>query len=111
MAQQLDPAMATVLVAAIGALGTWLAGRATRAGRAREQQLQRAAQKRADRDAEFEYMEKSRDAAIEDADRARTERDRYRVERDASDAHNAVLIQALIASGQPIPPRPIGGTP
>gem|GEM_PF-4996477 len=111
MAQQLDPALATVLVAAIGALGTWLAGRATRAGRAREQQLQQAAEKRAERDDQFEYMRTSRDAAIEDAERERAAAARYRVERDASDAHNAVLIQALIACGQPIPPRPTGGTP
>jgi hypothetical protein len=56
-------------------------------------------------------MKASRAAAIEDAERERAAADRYRIERDASDAHNAVLIQALIACGQPVPPRPTGGTP
>lgn len=102
---RLDPAIATVIVAAIGLLGSWLATRASRSGRAKEARLQAAAADRADRDEQFAYMERSRDAAIEDADRARAERDRMRTDRDASEAHNAVLIQALIAAGQPIPSR------
>ncbi len=102
---QLDPALATVIVAAIGLLGSWFATRATRSGKAKEAALARAAEERADRDEQFAYMERSRDAAIEDADRARAERDRMRHERDASEAHNAVLIQALIAVGQPVPSR------
>ncbi len=96
----------TITVAAIGLIGTWLAGRATRAGKAREAAIQQAAEERADRDAEFEYLKLSRAAAIEDAQRDRDAAQRYRVERDASDAHNAVLIQTLTQHGIPVPNRP-----
>ncbi|MHA7617421.1 hypothetical protein ACX12M_02770 [Cellulosimicrobium cellulans] len=89
----------TITVAAIGLVGTWLAGRASRAGKAKEAAIAAAAQERADRDAEFEYMKTSRTTAIEDAQR-------YRVERDASDAHNAVLIQTLTQHGIAVPNRP-----
>ncbi|NMF29581.1 hypothetical protein [Cellulosimicrobium aquatile] len=89
----------TITVAAIGLVGTWLAGRASRAGKAKEAAIAAAAQERADRDAEFEYMKTSRATAIEDAQR-------YRVERDASDAHNAVLIQTLTQHGIAVPNRP-----
>lgn len=108
---QLDPGLATVLVAGIGALGTWLAGRATRAGKAKETKLNEAAAERSDRDEQFAYLERSRDAAIDDAARAVAERDRYRHERDATDAHNDALIHALTTARLPIPPRPTGGTP
>ncbi|SDG20521.1 hypothetical protein SAMN04487781_4001 [Cellulosimicrobium cellulans] len=96
----------TIAVAAIGLVGTWLAGRASRAGKAKEAAIAAAAQERADRDAEFEYMKTSRTAAIEDAARDREAAQRYRVERDASDAHNALLIQTLTQHGIPVPDRP-----
>lgn len=98
--------LTTVIVAVIGLLSTFAAGQATRAGKKREQQLLEAAQEQKERDQEFEYMKQSREAAIQDAQRERDNALRFRAERDASDAHNSVLIQELVATGRPVPPRP-----
>lgn len=100
--------LTTIIVAVVGLLGTIAASRATNAGKKREQQLMEAAREQQERDQEFAYMKQSREAAIDDAQRERDNAKRFRTERDASDRHNAVLIQELVANGIPVPPRPSG---
>ncbi len=100
----LDPALATIIVAVVGVFGTILATRASKAGKARELALDEAAARRADLDVSFTHLERSRDAAIADAAR-------WRAERDRADAHNALLVHALVAADLPVPPPPRGGAP
>lgn len=103
---RLDPALASVLVALIGAVAAVVGHRANLASKRSERELaaRTAAaalveEERERRDADWRYLEASRDAAIADAARERAGR-------LAAEAQLGTAVATLDAARLPIPDRP-----
>lgn len=99
----LDPAAATVLAALITAAGLVFVKRLDNASKKREAELEAAATAHARRDADWQYLEASRDAAIEDVARMETRA-------VFAEGHLAICIAALRQGGLDVPPPPIPRT-